>query len=160
MPNVILITLYTQYSPYSLLTQCSAIPSFVSELIVREAGAHRLVICYKPSSIIVIQDLLNGLLVVRTWLRLAIHYRFPYSLGIISQSIHEFMIEILWKFCLFWFWHSNQVIVLHMSRQLSCPDMGKVVAWLDHYFLCNSYTYFYQYLDNELIVTLWNAVSS
>ena len=45
----------------------------------------------------------------------------------------------------------------HNFAHVTTAELGKVVAWLDHYFLCNSYTNFYQYLDNELIVTLWNA---
>ena len=56
------------------------------------------------------------------------------SRGPISQRIYELMIQILSKFMLYLFenWSSDQVIILHMSWQLSCHDMCKIMTWLDY----------------------------
>ena len=57
----------------------------------------------------------------------------PVSLSNSHQFHKAFMlvIEILWKFLLiqFCFYWLNQVTILHMSRQLSCRAMCKIVTW-------------------------------
>ena len=60
--------------------------------------------------------------------------------------IYELIIELSWKFYSkqVWFWWSIQVTIVHMSRQLSCRDMCKIVTWCDHYFSCKSKTYFHK----------------
>ena len=52
---------------------------------------------------------------------------------------------------------SNQVTNLHMSRQLSCRDMCKIVIWLDHYCLSKKNEIFWWDLDYELINPYWNG---
>ena len=54
-----------------------------------------------------------------------------------------------------WFWCSNQVTNLHMSRQLSCRDMCKFMTWWDD-ILNKSNVNFLQHMDYELIKALWN----
>ena len=52
----------------------------------------------------------------------------------------------------------NQVIILHMSWQLSCHGMCKIRTWSDNYFSCKkSLKYFYKDLNNELINPLRNG---
>ena len=46
--------------------------------------------------------------------------------------------------------HSTQVTNLHMSRQLSCRGMRKIVTWSVNQFSCESTTYFSQDLDHNL----------
>ena len=72
------------------------------------------------------------------------------SLGSMSQSVYKL---ILWKIFLPWFWFqwSNQLTILHMSRQLSCRDMCKIVTWFDHHFPSKSNMNF-----NEIwVMSLW-----
>ena len=54
------------------------------------------------------------------------------------------MIQILWKFLylLSYSQRFNQATILHMSRQLSCRGMGKIVTWLDHYYSHKNNMYF------------------
>ena len=41
----------------------------------------------------------------------------------------------IWKLILllFWIWRSNHIIILHISWQLCCHGMCKIVTWSDHY---------------------------
>ena len=68
------------------------------------------------------------------------------GLGSMSSSAYELIIEILRKYSLlqFWSWWPNQVTILHMSQQLSCCDMRKIVTWSDQYLLSKSNMYFYE----------------
>ena len=58
------------------------------------------------------------------------------GLAHVSQTLYKLIIKILWKHILLSrsFWQSNQVIILHMSRQFSCRDMCKIMTWSDVYF--------------------------
>ena len=59
-------------------------------------------------------------------------------------------------FCLILILITQSVIILHMSRQLSCRVMCKIVTWPDHYFSTNSNMDFSQDLHHGLIKSLWN----
>ena len=52
----------------------------------------------------------------------------PINQTSISQRDNEPMIKIL---ILIEKWWRNQVKILHMSRQLGCRDMCKILTWLD-----------------------------
>ena len=69
----------------------------------------------------------------------------PYQ-GIISHKIYDLILEIFQKLFprLFWFCQFNQATNLHMSWQLSCRDMCKIVTWWGHQFLCKGTAYFYK----------------
>ena len=60
-----------------------------------------------------------------------------------SQKVYEPLMEILWKYILlsFWFELSNQVTMLHMSRQLSCRDICKIVIRSNCHLSCQSNIY-------------------
>ena len=47
------------------------------------------------------------------------------SQGPVSQTLEEFMIQILWRYVLFLGvqWWPDQAIILHMAQQQSCHDM-------------------------------------
>ena len=53
--------------------------------------------------------------------------------GSLSQRVHVLIIQILKNFILLLLekWLSNQVTIVHMSWQLSCHDMYKIVIWLE-----------------------------
>ena len=77
-----------------------------------------------------------------------------YDLGPYSHRVYKLMMEFLWKFLLLQsqFQSSNQLINLHMSWQLSCHDICKIMIRLDHYFPSNCNTIF----SNEIwIVSSW-----
>ena len=77
--------------------------------------------------------------------KISINFSWPH--GTISERVKELTIEILWKlFCRSFYFnnsirsqfctcHDSSVTILHMSRQLSCRDMCKVVTVSGHYFL-------------------------
>ena len=77
----------------------------------------------------------------------------------LSQRIYELIIEVLWTLSLLslWFWVFDQVINLHMSRQLSCRDMCKIVIWSDHYFFNQEQDALLRDLDHGLINRYWNG---
>ena len=56
--------------------------------------------------------------------------------GYPSQRVYELIVEISPKFSFFLLWYqwSDQVTYLHMSRQLSCRDMCKIVTWMCQYY--------------------------
>ena len=53
---------------------------------------------------------------------------------------YELIIEVSWKFSWlsFHLWLSKELTILHMSWQLSCHDMCKIVTWCDCYFTCKN----------------------
>ena len=53
----------------------------------------------------------------------------------ILQRLYELITQISWRIILLLFekWWSDQITILHMSRQLSCRDMCKFVTWSDYY---------------------------
>ena len=61
----------------------------------------------------------------------------PHTVGLISQTCPPWvhnpnLTEKLYGIDLYIESQSNQAIILHISRQLSCRDMCKIMAWLDH----------------------------
>ena len=59
----------------------------------------------------------------------------PYNISgyMVLQTVHEHTIQILQTICVAFDekWFSDRVTILHMSRQLSCRVMCKIVTWLD-----------------------------
>ena len=68
-------------------------------------------------------------------------------------------IEILWHLLLFqfWFWWSNQVTNLHMSQQLSCCDMCRIVICTFYHISCKRIP-LQKDLEYELINCLLNVI--
>ena len=64
------------------------------------------------------------------------HLLYSYDPGSNSQRVYELMIEILRKLSLLWlcFQLFNYVTILHMTRQLSCRPMCKIMTWSDQYY--------------------------
>ena len=80
------------------------------------------------------------------------------NLWIILKMIYEPIILILWKFMLlsFCFFWSHHVTILHISWQLSCHAMCKIVTRSNHSFWWKNIIIL-QSLDYELIICLWKG---
>ena len=71
-----------------------------------------------------------------------------------NQKLYELIFRIYRKFILLWLWWSNQVITVHMPRQLSCRAMCKIVTQYYH-FSRESGTYFCKIWSYEFIICSW-----
>ena len=49
------------------------------------------------------------------------------------ETVHDLIFEILWTFFLLYF-SNNHVTILHLSQQLSCCGMCKILTWSDQYY--------------------------
>ena len=65
------------------------------------------------------------------------------------------LLKILFVF-IFYFECSEQVTILHMSWQITCRDMCKIVTWLVHNYLHNGYI-FYEIMIYNIIILKWNG---
>ena len=61
--------------------------------------------------------------------------------GPISQTVYEPMLTFRWNSFCFGF-DSNDPVNLHMSRELGCRDMCKIVTWTDQYIRRKINTFF------------------
>ena len=65
----------------------------------------------------------------------------------ILHIVNEFLFEKWW---------SDQISILHMSRQLSCRDMSKIVIGSDNYLSITSNMVFLHHFDHDFTHPLQN----
>ena len=54
-------------------------------------------------------------------------------LRLTSETVHDLIFKILWTFFLLYFCNKH-VTILHLSLQLSCFDMCKILTWSDQFY--------------------------